>query len=82
MLTIDAKCHNEIKMIGMDKDSLMKTKNLLRGRLNTNLKKKMVKTTIWSMVLYDCETWTTRKASIRRLEAFERWVWRRMAKVI
>jgi len=45
------------------------------------LKKKMVKTLIWPVVLYGYETWTMRKEETIRLEAFEMWVWRRMEKV-
>ena len=32
-------------------------------------------------MLYCCETWTLRKEDIRRLEAFEMWIWRRMERV-
>jgi len=32
-------------------------------------------------VLYGSETWTLQKEDIRRLEAFEMWIWRRMMKV-
>jgi len=31
--------------------------------------------------LYGSETWTLQREDIRRLEAFEVWVWRRMMKV-
>src|SRR6218665_1348612 len=41
----------------------------------------MIKTLIWSVVLYGAETWTMRKEDIKRLEAFEMWTWRRMEKV-
>ena len=41
----------------------------------------MIKTLVWSVVLYGSETWTMRKADIRRLEAFEMWTWRRMEKI-
>ena len=31
--------------------------------------------------MYGAETWTMRKEDIRRLEAFEMWIWRRMEKI-
>ena len=31
--------------------------------------------------MYGCETWTLRKDEIRRLEAMEMWLWRRMEKI-
>ena len=33
------------------------------------------------MTLYGSETWTLRKEDIKRLEAFEMWIWRRMEKI-
>jgi len=34
-----------------------------------------------SVALYAAETWTYKKEDIRRLEAFEMWVWRRKEKI-
>ena len=36
---------------------------------------------VWSVALYGSETWTLQKEDIRRLHAFEIWIWRRMMKV-
>ena len=33
---------------------------------------------MWSVVLYGLETWTMRKEDIKRFEAFEMWIWRRI----
>ena len=33
------------------------------------------------MVLYGSETWTLKRDDIKRLEAFEMWVWRRIEKI-
>jgi len=41
----------------------------------------MVNVFVWSNPLYRSETWTLQKEDIRRLEAFEIWIWRRMMKV-
>jgi len=46
--------------------------------MNLDLNKKIVKCTIWSVVLYGAETWKMTQADKERLEAFEMWVWRRM----
>src|SRR6218665_428316 len=40
-----------------------------------------MKSRIWSVVLYGSETWTMRKEDIKRLEAFEMWIWRRMERI-
>ena len=44
------------------------------------VKKSLDKTLIWSVLLYDTETWTQLKSDIKRLEAFEM-CWRRMLKI-
>ena len=46
-----------------------------------DLRKRLVKTLVWSVVLYGCETWTMIKEEINRLNVFEMWVWRREEKV-
>ena len=38
----------------------------------------MVKALIWSVMLYEADTWTMRKEYVKRIEAFEVWIWRRM----
>ena len=55
-------------------------KELLSKNLNKYIKKRIIKAIIWSVALYAAETWTYRKEDIRRLEAFEMWVWRKMEK--
>ena len=42
---------------------------------------KIVKTLVWASLLYGCETWTLRKEDIRKLEALEMWLWRRVEKI-
>ena len=81
-ITTDAKCHREIRRrIAMGKEAFTKRAELLRGKLNRNLKKRMIKTLIWSVALYGSETWTMRKEDIKKIEAFEMWLWRRMEKI-
>jgi len=53
MITTDAKCHMEIKrrrVIG--KDTFSKRKERLRGELDRNQKKRMIKPMLWSVMLY------------------------------
>ena len=82
MITSDAKCHVEIRgRIAMGKDAFYKRKELLREKLNTSLKKRIIKSMIWSVALYGSETWSMRKEDIKRIEAFEMWIWRRMERI-
>src|ERR1041385_1407630 len=81
-LTEDGKCATEIKIrIALAKEAFNKRKELLTKRFSKNVKKKMVKTLIWTTLLYGCETWTLRKEDFRKLEAMEMWLWRRMEKI-
>jgi len=81
-LTEDCKCHNEIRRrIILGKEAFNKNNELLRGKLKLCLKKRLIKTLIWSVVLYGSETWTMQKEDIKRLEAFGMWLWRRIMKV-
>ena len=45
------------------------------------MKKTLIKSCIWSVVLYGSETWTLGKNEERVINAFETWSWRRMLKI-
>ena len=36
---------------------------------------------VFPVVMYGCESWTVKKAERRRVDAFERWCWRRLLRV-
>ena len=41
----------------------------------------LVKTVLFPVVMYGCESWTVKKAEHRRIDAFELWCWRRLLRV-
>ena len=41
----------------------------------------LVKTMVFSVVMYGCESWTVKKAECRKIDAFELWCWRRLLRV-
>ena len=41
----------------------------------------LVKAMVFPMVMYECESWTIKKAEPRRTDAFELWCWRRLLRV-
>ena len=41
----------------------------------------LVKSIVFSVVMYGCESWTMRKAEHQRIDAFELWYWRRLLRV-
>jgi hypothetical protein len=58
MITSNTRCTREIKYrIAMAKTAFNKKKTLLTGKLDLNLRKKLVKCYIWSIALCGAETW-------------------------
>ena len=41
----------------------------------------LVKTMVFPVVMYGCESWTIKKAEHQRTDAFELWCWRRLLRV-
>ena len=41
----------------------------------------LVKAMVFPVVMYGCESWTVKKAEVRRIDAFELWCWRRLLRV-
>ena len=82
-ITADGDCSHEIKrplLLGRkvmtNLDSILKSRDIT---LSTNVR--LVKTMVFPMVMYGCESWTVKKAGHRRIDAFELWCWRRLLRV-
>ena len=41
----------------------------------------LIKTMVLPLVMYECKSWTIKKAECRRTDAFELWCWRRLLRV-
>ena len=41
----------------------------------------VVKTMVFPVVMYACESWTVKKAEHQRIDAFDLWCWRRLLRV-
>ena len=41
----------------------------------------LVKAMVFPVVMYGCESWTIKKAERQRIDAFERWCWRRLLRI-
>ena len=55
ILSEDGRCLEDVKVrIGIAKDAFNKRKELLSKRFCKSVKKRIVKTLIWSVVLYAC----------------------------
>ena len=42
----------------------------------------VVKTIVFPVVMYGCESWTIKKAECQRTDAFELWCWKRLLRVL
>ena len=45
-------------------------------------KVRLVKAMVFPVVMYECESWTVKKAERRRMDGFELWCWRRLLRVL
>jgi len=57
-------------------DSILKSRHI-----TLPIKVHLVKTMVFPLVMYGCESWTVKKAEHWRLDAFELWCWRRLLRV-
>ena len=54
---------------------------LCSNKLSLEMKRKLIKSCIWSVGLYGSEIWTVGKNEERIINAFEMWYWRIMLKI-
>ena len=57
-------------------DNILKTRDI-----TLPTKVRLVKAMVFPVVMYECESWTVKKAEHRRINAFELWCWRRLLRV-
>ena len=57
-------------------DSILKNRDI-----TLSTKVHLVKTMVFPVVMYGCESWTIKKTEHRRADAFELWCWRRLLRV-
>ena len=41
----------------------------------------LVKAMVFPVIMYRCESWTTKKSEHRRMDTFKLWFWRRLLRV-
>ena len=59
-----------------------KVKSLLTNRsISLNLRKKFLRTFVWSTLLYGCEAWNISNVNQKKIEAAEMWFPRRMLRI-
>ena len=76
-------CSHEIKRrLLLGRRVMTNLDSILKSRDITLLTKvHLVKAMIFPVVMYGCESWTTKKADCQRIDASELWCWRRLLRV-
>ena len=74
-ITADGDCSHEIKRyLLLGRIAMTKLVSILKSRDVTLLTKvRLVKAMVFPVVMYGCESWTTKKAEHQRIDAFELW---------
>ena len=82
-ITADGDCSYEIKRhLLLGRKAMTNLDSILKSRDITLLTKVcLVKAMVFPVVMYGCESWTTKKAEHQRIDAFELWYWRRLLRV-
>ena len=83
MTATELNCSHEIKRhLFLGIKAMNNLDNILKSKDVTLLTKiHLVKAMFFLVVVYECESWTIKKAECRRLDAFELWCWRSLLRV-
>ena len=81
-ITSDGDCSHEIKKrLLLGRKVITNLDGIFKSRdITLPAKVYLVKTMVFPVVMYGCESWTVKKAEHRRTDAFELWCWRRLLK--
>ena len=82
-ITADGDCSHEIKrLLLLGIKAMTNLGSILKSRdITLPTKVHLVKAMVFPVVMYECGSWTIKKAEHRRIDAFELWCWRRLLRV-
>ena len=82
-ITADGDCSHEIKRrLLLGRKVMTNLDSILKNRdITLTTKVHLIKTMVFPVVMYGCESWTIKKAECWRIDAFELWCWRRLLRV-
>ena len=82
-ITADGDCSHEIKRrLLLGRKTVTNLDSIFKSRdITLPTKVCLVKAMVFPVVMYECESWTVKKAECRRIDAFELWRWRRLLTV-
>ena len=76
-ITVDGDCNHKIKRrLFLGRKAMTNLDSILKSRdISLPTEVHIVKTVVFPVVTYWCESWTTDKAECQRMDAFELWCW-------
>ena len=82
-VTTDGDCSHEIKRrLLLGRKAMTNLDSILKSRdITLPTKGHLVKSMVFLVVMYGCDSWTIKKAECQRIDAFELWCWRRLLTV-
>ena len=82
-ITADGDCSREIKRYLLLGRKAMTNLDSILKNINITLPTKvyLVKSMVFPVVVYGCESWTMKKAECRRIDVSELWCWRRLLRI-
>ena len=82
-ISADGDYSHEIKRhLLLGRKSMTNLDSIFKSRdITLPTKVRLVKATVFPVVMYGYENWTVKKAEHRRIDAFELWCWRRLLRV-
>ena len=81
-ITVDGGCSHKLKRSFLGRKAMTYVDSILKSKNITLLTKVcLVKAMVSPIVMYGCESWTTKKVEHQRTDAFKVWCWRRLLRV-
>ena len=82
-ITAGGDCSHEIKRhLLLGRKDMTNLDSILKSRdITLPTKVHLFKAMVFPVVMYECESWTIKKAEHQRIDAFELWCWRRLLRV-
>ena len=79
-ITADGDCSHEIKgCLLLGRKAMTNLDRVLEDRdIILPTKVCLIKALVFPIVIYECESWSIKKAECQRIDAFELWCWRRL----
>ena len=82
-ITADGDCSHGIKRhLLFERGAMINLDSILKSRDITLLTKvHLIKAMAFPVVMYECKTWTMKKAEYQRIDAFLLWCWRSLLRI-